>query len=237
MRANLAGLSPACRAAASGSAPPNAAAKPSPAPGSAPARQNVREATPSQAATATAPGAATGKPTAAQTAAIRSACRSDFMVNCSGVQPGGPAALQCLQINVTKLSQTCPTAIAAVSGSAPAGAAPSPTTAEAPLVAPLRPGGFVPLQIRLVVLRICRADVVALCGEITAGRRPNHHLPCRKRSQPLAGLLRGCRPCQPLKAIATGTVVARDVSCRALADDLLLNQILSGNSKVSISRR
>jgi hypothetical protein len=172
LRANLAGLSSGCRAAVSGSAaPPNAAVEPSPAPAPAtpPARQNAREAPPSRATTAAASGAAPGKPTAAQTAAIRSACRSDFMANCSGVQPGGPAALQCLQTNATKLSQPCRTAIAAVGGGAPASAAPSPTTAEAPAVAPLRPRGFIPLQNRLVVLRICRPDVVSLCAGTPPG--------------------------------------------------------------------
>ena len=174
LRANVAGLSSACRAAVSGSAaPPNAAAEPSPA--SAPAaptvRQNSREPPQPRAATnatTAASGGAPGKPTAAQTAAIRSACRSDFMANCSGVQPGGPAALQCLQSNVTKLSQACRTAIAAVGGTS-SGAAPSPATAEAPTAAPLRPRGFIPLPNRLVVLRICRTDVVALCGGTPPG--------------------------------------------------------------------
>ena len=82
LRANVAGLSPPCRAAASGSVPSNAVAEPSPAPAT-PARQNEREGPPPHAATA-------GKPSAAQTAAIRAACRSDFTANCSGVQPGGP---------------------------------------------------------------------------------------------------------------------------------------------------
>jgi hypothetical protein len=173
LRANLTGLSSGCRAAVSGSgAPPNAAAEPpASAPATPPVRQNSREASPSRSATVAAPGAASGaapgKPTAAQTAAIRSACRSDFMANCSGVQPGGPAALQCLQSNAAKLSQTCRTAIAAVGG-APSGA-PSPATAEAPAAAPLRPRGFIPLQNRLVVLRICRPDVVALCAGTPPG--------------------------------------------------------------------
>jgi hypothetical protein len=176
LRANLAGLSSTCRAAVSGSAaPPNAAAEPSPtpAPAAPPNRQNSREASPPRAATATAPGAASGatpgKPTAAQTAAIRSACRSDFMANCSGVQPGGPAALQCLQSNAAKLSQPCRTAIAAIGGGAASGAAPSPATAEAPAAAALRPRGFIPLQNRLIVLRICRPDVVALCAGTPPG--------------------------------------------------------------------
>jgi hypothetical protein len=176
LRANVAGLSSACRAAVSGSAaPPNAAAEPSPA--SAPAtpavRQNSREAPPPRAVTSATAGAASGKapgkPTAAQTAAIRSACRSDFMANCSGVQPGGPAALQCLQSNGAKLSQACRTAIAAVGGGAPSGAAASPATAEAPAAAPLRPRGFIPLQNRLVVLRVCRPDVISLCAGTPPG--------------------------------------------------------------------
>ena len=37
------------------------------------------------------------QPTPAQQNAIKSACRSDFMAQCSGVQPGGQAALSCLQ--------------------------------------------------------------------------------------------------------------------------------------------
>jgi hypothetical protein len=173
LRANRAGLSSACRAAVGGSgAPPNAAAEPPPAPAPA-ARQNSREASPSRAATAAAPGAAAGgapgKPTAAQASAIRSACRSDFMANCSGVQPGGPAALQCLQSNAAKLSQPCRTAIAAIGGGAASGAAPSPATAEAPATAPLRPRGFIPLQNRLVIFRICRPDVVALCAGTPPG--------------------------------------------------------------------
>ena len=177
LRANVAGLSSACRAAVSGSpAPPNAAAEPSPAlaPATPAVRQNSREAPPPRAVTnATtgdaASGAAPGKPTAAQTAAIRSACRSDFMTNCSGVQPGGPAALQCLQSNGTKLSQACRTAIAAVGGGAPSSAAPSPANGEAPAAAPLRPRGFIPLQNRLVVLRVCRPDVISLCAGTPPG--------------------------------------------------------------------
>jgi hypothetical protein len=176
LRANVAGLSSGCRAAVTGSAAlPNAAAEPSPA--SAPAtpavRQNSREAPPPRAVTNATAGAASGKapgkPTAAQTAAIRSACRSDFMANCSGVQPGGPAALQCLQSNGTKLSQACRTAIAAIGGGAPSGAAPSPASAEAPAAAPLRPRGFIPLQNRLAVLRVCRPDVISLCAGTPPG--------------------------------------------------------------------
>ena len=49
-----------------------------------------------------------------QQSAIRSNCRSDFLLNCVGVMPGGPEALRCLQRNVNKLSQSCQAAVKAV---------------------------------------------------------------------------------------------------------------------------
>ena len=54
------------------------------------------------------------QPSPAQRDAIRSACRSDFIANCSGIQPGGKEAFACLQGNETKLSASCRTAINAV---------------------------------------------------------------------------------------------------------------------------
>jgi len=59
-------------------------------------------------------GSAGATPTAAQQSAIRSACPSDFRSYCSGVSPGGAAALQCLQKNLAKLSGACQSAVAAV---------------------------------------------------------------------------------------------------------------------------
>ena len=49
--------------------------------------------------------------------AIRDACRSDFMANCAGVQPGGAAALACLQQNAAKTSPACQQALKAVTAS------------------------------------------------------------------------------------------------------------------------
>lgn len=74
------------------------------------------------------------QPTDAQISAIRSACRSDFMANCSGVQPGGRDALQCLQRNVANLSPSCKSAVAATmpAPAKPAAAAPPPPVAAAP---------------------------------------------------------------------------------------------------------
>jgi hypothetical protein len=47
------------------------------------------------------------QPTQAQRDAIRAACRADFMANCSGVQPGGKEAFECLLRNDAKLSPSC----------------------------------------------------------------------------------------------------------------------------------
>src|SRR5512147_1580577 len=78
------------------------------------------------------------QPTQAQQSAIRDACRSDFMANCSGVQPGGSAALACLQQNAAKASPACQQALAAVAApSAAAQASPAAPVTAAPQTPPL----------------------------------------------------------------------------------------------------
>ena len=64
------------------------------------------------------------QPTQAQRDAIRAACRSDFLANCSGVQPGGKEAFECLVRNDAKLSASCQAAVNA--------AAPKPAEAASP---------------------------------------------------------------------------------------------------------
>jgi len=54
------------------------------------------------------------EPSQAQRDAIRASCRSDFIANCSGVQPGGKDAFECLKRNEAKLSASCKTAVNAV---------------------------------------------------------------------------------------------------------------------------
>jgi hypothetical protein len=81
-----------------------------------------------------APAGHAQQPTEAQKSAIRANCRSDFMANCSGVQPGGKEAFQCLQRNLGKLSGGCQAAVSAISP-APAAAAP-PAAATAPAAPP-----------------------------------------------------------------------------------------------------
>ncbi|WP_431310639.1 hypothetical protein, partial [Labrys miyagiensis] len=85
--------------------------------------------TPAPQPAAAAPAAAAPKaaPTTAQRNAIKAACRSDFMAQCSGVTPGGTAALSCLQQHNASLSASCQQAVAAISGGAPASAA-APST-------------------------------------------------------------------------------------------------------------
>ncbi|WP_454633489.1 cysteine rich repeat-containing protein [Bradyrhizobium cenepequi] len=71
-------------------------------------------------------------PTDAQRAAIKSQCRSDYMAHCSSIPPGGEASLQCLQKNMSSLSDGCASAVRA----AEAPTAPKAETAPKPEAAP-----------------------------------------------------------------------------------------------------
>lgn len=103
--------------------------------------------------------------TAEQQAAIKSSCRSDFMSNCSGVQPGGAQALQCLQKNAARLSPGCQAAVGATmpkQAAAPAAAAPAPaTTADAPPA---------PTAAQMSAIKnTCRADYSRNCKGVPPG--------------------------------------------------------------------
>src|SRR4029077_8050008 len=76
---------------------------------------------------------AAAQPSQAQRDAIRAACRSDFIANCSGVQPGGKETFECLIRNDAKLSASCRAAVnaAAPKPAEPAAAAPPPSPATA----------------------------------------------------------------------------------------------------------
>ena len=65
------------------------------------------------------------QPTQAQRDAVRAACRSDFMVNCAGVQPGGKEALECLLRYDAKLSPPCRSAVSAIAPPQPINASAS----------------------------------------------------------------------------------------------------------------
>jgi cysteine rich repeat protein len=88
------------------------------------------------------------QPSQAQVSAIRSACRSDFQAHCSGVQPGGQAALACLQKNAAALSPACQKAVGDVGGSAPAQKQSATPPSAPPAGAPAVPAasGAAPVQ-------------------------------------------------------------------------------------------
>ncbi len=82
---------------------------------------------------------AAAQPSPEEIAAIRQSCRSDFIRHCSGVQPGGREALQCLERNAAQLSTECASAVGAVAPSAARETkpeAPPPAVAEAPAPQP-----------------------------------------------------------------------------------------------------
>ena len=145
LKANATDLSPNCQAAVQ-SLPAAAAPAPpaEPARQAAPAKKPIEPKPPEPARTnappPAAPAAAPAAPTAQQKAAVRASCRSDFMSHCSGVQPGGAEALQCLKRNEAQLSAACRSAVAAIAGGAGAAAAPgAPAATAAPAVAPIGP--------------------------------------------------------------------------------------------------
>jgi hypothetical protein len=180
LKGNAADLSPNCQAAVQAlpAAPPPAAVAPAEPPRqAAPAKKPVEakpaepahaSAPPPSAAPAPAPAAA---PTEQQKAAVRASCRSDFMSRCSGVQPGGAEALQCLKRNEAQLSAACRSAVAAIGGGAPA-AAPSggaPAATAAPAVAPIGPMPMLRPREALAIVQICGVEVRSLCVGVPFG--------------------------------------------------------------------
>jgi hypothetical protein len=177
LKGNAADLSPNCQAAVQAlpaalpaAATPAEPAKP-PAPAKMPAElkpaEPARTGAPPAPAAPTAPAAA---PTAQQKAAVRAACRSDFMSHCSGVQPGGAEALQCLKRNEAQLSAACRSAVAAI-GAGGGAAAPSgaPAAAAAPAVAPIGPMPMLRPRDALAIVQICGVEVRSLCAGVPFG--------------------------------------------------------------------
>ena len=130
--------------------------------------------------------AAAQQPSQAQRDAVRASCRSDFIANCSGVQPGGREAIECLQLNLAKLSASCRAAVTAISAPA-APAAGAPKTTERPAAATATPPPSAPAvsappasaapamglkptaEQKHAVREACRSDFVALCPRVKPG--------------------------------------------------------------------
>jgi hypothetical protein len=182
LQSNMSSLSSGCqtavRAVEAPVAPkaesaPAAAPKIESAPAAATAKPAVETAAPKAAA-----NTPLKKPSSAQAAAIRSACRADYQKVCAGVPTGGAAALQCLEKNKAKVSDSCQQAVNAATGGAatpaagdaPAAAAtasPAAAPAAAPTVLVLRP--MRPREELFVLRSACGADVRALCGGVAPG--------------------------------------------------------------------
>ena len=192
LQKNVASLSPACQGAVSATlpkpapaaaaappapplpAPAPAAAAPAPAPAQAAPAPTITTAKPpaasigpkpAAAAPAVAAAPATPQVTAAQQSAIKSACRSDFMSNCSGVQPGGAQAMQCLQRNVSRLSPGCQAAVAATM---PKQAAVPPAAAAAPAEVADAPTPPTAAQMS-AIKNTCRGDFSRNCKGVPLG--------------------------------------------------------------------
>jgi hypothetical protein len=162
------------------------------------------------------------EPTEAQRDAIRASCRSDFIANCSGVQPGTMAAVECLKRDETKLSASCKTAINAIApataGSAtgvpptsvPAAAAPSvpaaPRSGSGGAEAPQTPPAAAQSQddqLKIVRQACTIDDFTAHCSWIA----PNNPelLLCLKGNAP--SLSPACQ--QAVQSLAAGPAAAR----------------------------
>ncbi|WP_434733197.1 cysteine rich repeat-containing protein [Rhizobium sp. YTUHZ044] len=118
---------------------------------------------------APATGAPPHRPTEAQRNALKSACQRDFMAQCSGVTPGGAAALSCLQQHNAALSMPCQQAVAALGGSA------APTTNDAAATGAITPAprammpAFSPREEVMILRETCGADFRALCRMVPLG--------------------------------------------------------------------
>ena len=159
---------------------------------------------------ATAAPAFAQAPSQAQRDAIKSQCRSDYIAHCSSVPPGGEAALQCLQKNMSSLSASCQSAVRAVEAPAaatskPAGtakpaetAAPKAAAPAAATAAPAKsaepkaaaaPAAGQPTSAQISAVRsACRSDYPKVCAGVPTGGAPA--LQCLEKNK--AKLSAGC---------------------------------------------
>jgi hypothetical protein len=159
-------------------------------------------------------------PTEAQRSAIRAECRSDYEAHCAGVPPGGMESLQCLQKNMSSLSQGCQGAVRAVEAppesktepapeaapkTEPAAAAPAKPVEEGAPAAPkaaASPASKQPDSAQINAIRsACRSDYPKVCAGVPTGGAPA--LQCLEQNQ--AKLSAGC---QKAVAAAAGGATA-----------------------------
>jgi hypothetical protein len=167
---------------------------------------------------ATAAPAFAQAPSQAQRDAIKSQCRSDYIAHCSSVPPGGEAALQCLQKNMSSLSSSCQSAVRAVEApaaatskpaetAAPKAAAPAAATTAAPKAAEPKaaaaPAAGQPSSAQISAIRsACRSDYPKVCAGVPTGGAPA--LQCLEKNK--AKLSAGCE--KAVSAASGGGAVA-----------------------------
>jgi hypothetical protein len=120
------------------------------------------------------------------------------MAQCSGVTPGGKAALSCLQQHNSSLSAGCQQAIGALGSgkSAPAAAGTAPATATAAAAAAPAAAApaaaaptFTPRQEIAIVRQECGPDFRALCRSVALGG--GRAIACLRKN--MARLSPGCQ--------------------------------------------
>jgi hypothetical protein len=167
---------------------------------------------------ATAAPAFAQAPSQAQRDAIKSQCRSDYIAHCSSVPPGGEAALQCLQKNMSSLSSSCQSAVRAVEApaaatskpaetAAPKATAPAAATTAAPKAAEPKaaaaPAAGQPSSAQISAIRsACRSDYPKVCAGVPTGGAPA--LQCLEKNK--AKLSAGCE--KAVSAASGGGAVA-----------------------------
>jgi Domain of unknown function (DUF4410)/Cysteine rich repeat len=114
---------------------------------------------------------------------VRRSCRFDFMQNCFGILPRGPAALQCLQRNAANLSAACQVALNAVAPQ-PAAMPPPPVQPAAPLkVAPAAGPHWPTAEQKDAIRQSCRSDFISHCAGVQPGGAEALHCLQRNASQ------------------------------------------------------
>jgi hypothetical protein len=106
------------------------------------------------------------QPTKAQADAVRQLCRTDYQTHCAGIQPGGSAALACLEQNAASLSPPCQQAVAAIAPASP----PGPATAPRSEATTGRAAAFTKREEMAQLRRSCGPDYRQFCSDVEPGR-------------------------------------------------------------------
>jgi Cysteine rich repeat len=114
---------------------------------------------------APAPAASPTKPTRAQASRIRQACRDDFQTHCTGVTPGGSAALACLEAHAANLSAGCQQTLGALGTQPPEAGAATSAPAAGEQEAPVRS----PRQEAAIIRFACGPDYRSYCRGLPPG--------------------------------------------------------------------